>query len=125
MVALLLDKGPHTVSVIPQLAKDDGYGGTEWVDGEPVPVRGSMQPTSATETQAMGLQANTSYSFITRGPWPWPSETEVLWEGPSGQWPGRKWDQVGEANVYSTGRLTKHISITLKAQKGVPVGLSV
>lgn len=122
---MLLDRATHTITVIPKQYKDDGYGGSSWVDGEPVVMTGAMQPMSASESEALGLQANTTYNFITRGPWPYASETEMIWSGPNGEWPGRKWDQVGEANVYSMSRRTRHVSVTFKAQQGVPIGSSL
>lgn len=112
----LLDNGPHTVGVIPRKSVDDGYGSFTLVDLPQVDVQGSCQPQSATEQEAMGLQGMVTYSFITRGPWPWNMVSHIIWEGPDGQWPGRKWDQEGEAMVYGMGRRTQHVQVTLKAR---------
>lgn len=120
----LLDDGPHEVQVIPRLAVDDGYGSTKFIDQPPVRVRGSCQPQSATEQELLGLQGQVTYQFITRGPWPWDMVSHVIWEGPNAEWPGRKWDQEGEAKIYGMGRRTQHVDVTLRARtaKGTSSG---
>lgn len=104
--------------VIPRVRVEDGYGGWKFVDGDAVAVHGSCQPMSVAETEALGIQASVTYQFITRGPWPWPMTSRVVWEGPDGQWPDREWDQHGEAKIYGMPGLTKHIDVTLKAREG-------
>ncbi len=104
----LLDRGPHTVVVFPQVRTEDRYGSPVFTDGEPIPVRGAMQPSSADETEGAGTQASTQYTFIGRT-WPGGVHSRAVWAG-------RDFDQDGEARVYSMSARTAHVDVTLQAR---------
>lgn len=101
----LLDRGPHTVVVTPKVEVPDRYGGTSYVDGDPVNVRGAMQPVSADESEGLGVQADTSYRFIGRD---WPGGIHA-----TAVWAGRIFDQEGEARRYSMSARTTHVDVIL------------
>lgn len=104
----LLDRGPHTLVVTPKLKQTDPYGGTAIVDGAPVTVRGSVQPVSADESEALGVQAQTVYRFIGRS-WPGGIRSTAVWNG-------RTFDQQGEPKIYSMSRRTAHVDVILTAR---------
>lgn len=115
----LLDNGPHKITVIPKLESDDGYGSITYEDGDPVDVWGSVQSLSASEAETMGVQAQNSKIFITRGPWPWALTSSIIWEGAQGEWPGRKWDQQGEAKNYDMSPRTAHVDVIFTSRTGI------
>jgi hypothetical protein len=104
----LLDRGPHTLVVTPKVEVTDRYGGTTYVDGDPVTVRGSVQPVSTEETEALGVQVDTTYRFIGRD-WPGGIHSTVVWDG-------RNWDQQGEARRYGMSPRTAHVDVILTAR---------
>lgn len=112
----ILDDGPHVIQVVPRQAVDDGYGGTKYVDLPPKEVRCMVTPQSASESEAMGLQGEVTYGVITRGPWPWTMVSKIIWSGANDEWPGREWDQVGEARVYAMSPGIAHVQVTMKAR---------
>lgn len=103
----LLDRGPHTVTVVPQIVVQDRYGETT-ADGTPVPVRCSVQPMSADETSAAGLQVETAYRVIARD-WPGGPYSRVEWDG-------RVWDQQGEPKRYGMSERTRHVDVVITAR---------
>ncbi len=104
----LLDRAPHTLTVTPKILETDRYGGTKTVDGEPVEVRGSVQPVSSEESGALGVQVDTTYRFIGRT-WPGGPHSTALWDG-------RTFDQQGEARRYSMSPRTAHVDVLLTAR---------
>lgn len=110
----LLDRGPHAVTVTPMVEVNDGMGST-LEPGEPVPVpRVAVQPVSAEESEALGVQALTSYRVIGRGPWPGGMNSTVLVD--AGPFAGRVFDQSGEARVYGMSPRTAHFDVLMTAR---------
>ena len=88
----LLDRGPHSVTVFPQVKVPQTNNSVKYVDGAPVVVAGLMvQPANADEIRALGVQPGTTSVIRGRGPWPGGIHSQV--EYPRGS--GRRWDQVG------------------------------
>lgn len=104
----ILTRGPHVVTVTPKTKTTDRYGGTVWVDGEPVTVRGAVQPVSAEESESLGVQAATSYRFIGKE---WPGGVHA-----TAEWNGRVFDQQGEPRRYSMSARTAHVDVILTAR---------
>lgn len=106
----ILDRGKHSVTVVPQVTTTDEYGGIVTTDGPPVTVSGcQVQPTTAEESDSLGMQATTIYRVIGRGPWPGGIVSRVEWDG-------REWDQIGEARQYTNGRRTGHFDTLIRAR---------
>lgn len=112
----LLDRNRHTVYVTPRERVDDGYGSYKYRDLPEVAVPGNCSVQSATEQETMGLQGSVTFNFTTRHPWPWSMVSVVRWDGPNGRWPGRMWDQEGEARVYDSSPRVAHTNVVLKAR---------
>lgn len=108
----LLDNGPHSVTVYPQVKVPQVNNSVVYVDGPPVVVSGlRIAPANAEERQVLGVQPGTTAVIRGRGPWPGGIHSQV-------QWRGRRWDQVGEVEVFDaglTGR-THHIQVTIRAR---------
>jgi hypothetical protein len=69
---------------------------------------------SVEESDALGLQASTTFRVIGRGPWPGGLYSRIAWQqDPSAE---REFDQVGEARIYSVRRRTAHFDVILKAR---------
>lgn len=105
----LLTRRPHTVTVTPRERTRGAGGDTLWVDLDPVEVRGTVQPLSAEESYQLGLTSEVVYRFLTVGPWPGGVHSRISWDG-------REWEQLGEALHHTTGRLTRHIVVRLRAK---------
>lgn len=104
---MLIDRGPHVVTVQPMRQADDRYGPGAWeADGDPVQVRGALQPAAETETAAPGVQTDTQFTFITRR-WPYGPHTRVVYDG-------REYEQLGEARRYRMSPRTSHDDVRLR-----------
>lgn len=105
----LLDNGPDTLLVYPEVHGDDGYGTPMRVPSNvPVVVIGRFQPVSAEESQAAGQAVGTVYKFIAR-------------DFPGGAWArvatqGRDWDVVGEPQRHNGSPATRHSTVMLRAR---------
>lgn len=110
----LLDNGPHQVEVISREVVEDKLGRTV-KDSTPVVVRGvAVQPVTADEATAFGVQAQSSYRVIGRGNWPGGLHSKVrVLVGPEA---GRLFDQSGEARVYGMSRRTAHFDVLITAR---------
>lgn len=98
---------PHTALVYPVIAVDDGYGGTQPGEGEPVEVRCLIQPRSAGDPQnEPGWFAEDVYEMAARslpaGAW-----SRVTWNG-------EEYTVVGEPRRYGVSRRTAHDVAALK-----------
>lgn len=115
----LLARGPHTVTVRSRVRTNstDRGNNPKFELGEPVTVQGvSVQPMTAEEQLAFRAEfdvapATLVQRVIGRGPWPGGPYSRVTFRG-------REYDQVGEAQVHSTGRRTGHFTAVIKARKG-------
>lgn len=82
--------------------------GTEYTpSGEPVTVRGSLQPLSAAESNVDGLVALTQRRWISRS---WPGTILSLCTAADGS----KWEPVGEPQHYAMSPSTDHWEVVLK-----------
>ena len=110
----LLDRGPHAVTVTPMVKVKDSMG-TSIEPGDPVPVAGvAVQPMDATEAEALGVQARTSYRVIGRGPWPGGINSTVRID--TGPYAGRTFDQNGEARIYGMSPRTAHFDVLITSR---------
>lgn len=110
----LLDRGPHAVTVTPMVEVSDGMGST-LEPGDPVAVsRVAVQPVSSDEAEALGVQAQTSYRVLGRGPWPGGINSLVRVD--VGPYAGRMFDQQGEARLYGMSARTAHFDVVLTAR---------
>lgn len=117
----LLDRGPHSVQVEPRVRTSvDRTNNPTYGYGPPVEVRGlSVQPTSSTGARGgrdgaadpEAAPVTLLMKVIGRGPWPGGPYSRVTFEG-------RRFDQIGEALVRSTGRRTHHFVVTIRARTG-------
>lgn len=112
----LLDRGPHAVTVTPMVEVKDSMG-TTLEPGDPIHVGGvALQPVSAEEAEALGVQARTSYTLIGRGDWPGGVNSTVTVT--AGPYEGRTFDQSGEARIYGMSPRTAHYDVTLTSRYG-------
>lgn len=110
----LLDRGPHTVTVTPMVEVRDSMG-TTLEPGAPVTVqRVAVQPLSADEAEALGVQARTAYRVIGRGPWPGGINSSIRVD--TGPYAGRVFDQDGEARIYGMSPRTAHFDVAMTAR---------
>ncbi|AQY20480.1 hypothetical protein T261_06050 [Streptomyces lydicus] len=94
----LLDHGPEEIVIYP--AGPVLLDGTRGPEGEPVTVRGRIQPVASTEDAEPGYLATTTYRVIARalpaGPW-----ARVVWRG-------QTWAVVGEPARRRGSARTRH-----------------
>lgn len=110
----LLDRGPHAVTVTPMVKVSDSMG-TTIEPGTPVAVDNiAVQPVSADEAEALGVQARTSYRVIGRGPWPGGINSTVRVD--AGPYAGRTFDQDGEARIYGMSPRTAHFDVLITSR---------
>lgn len=103
----LLDRAPHTVTVQRRVIdRTDVHGVTYKPSGEPVQVRGSLQPLSATESNVDGITALTRMRFICRD---WPGDIHSLVTAPDGSF-----EPEGEPQFYNMSPGTRHWEIVLR-----------
>lgn len=111
----LLDSGPHLVTVTPMVATEDRYGAVTLSPGDPMQVRGALQPASVDEDDGLDPEAPSQWLFICRGPWPGgPHSLVTVDEHP--YLAGREFDQHGEARTYGMSPRTQHVDIALTAR---------
>ncbi|WP_237211820.1 hypothetical protein [Rothia nasimurium] len=110
----ILSNLPHRCSVVPK-TKVEGRHGVEMVDGEPIEVPCFVQAVSAEELESEGLQVATAYRVFATA-WPGGPYSTVIYEGDLGQWPGRRWSQVGEARRFGHSSRTSHYSVIISAK---------
>ena len=107
----LLDRGPHSVTVTPMVEVQDSMG-TTIQPGTPVSLSGlALQPVEASEAEALGVQARTSYRVIGRGGWPGGVHSVVRVD--AGPYAGRSFDQSGEARIYGMSARTAHFDVVI------------
>mgnify|MGYP001482655216 CR=1 FL=1 len=96
----VLDRPPHVVTVYPVVETDDGYGGVQPGEGEPVECRVYCAPLSPDEGSAEGYPAETRWQVIARrlpaGAW-----ARVVWQGES-------YVVVTEPRRFAFSRRTAH-----------------
>lgn len=98
---------PHTVTVYPVIQVDDGYGGTQPGEGEPVTVRCLVQPRAAEQVDASaGYLAETVLDVFARSL-------------PAGAWSRVTYDGddymvVSEPRRYGVSRRTAHDVATIR-----------
>lgn len=105
----LLDTGPQTADIYPEVETTDERGNPIRVPAEvPVAVRCRIQPVSSEDVIAAGQQTTTRYRLSTR-------------DAPLGAWAlvvtqGREWDVEGEPRRYRGSAQTRHVVATLVAR---------
>ncbi len=99
----ILDNPPHVATVYPVVPVDDGYGGTQPGDGDPIEVRCIVQPRAADEDavhDSSGYEVDDVYRMAARrlpaGPW-----SRVTWRGDD-------YTVVGEPRRHGVSRRTRH-----------------
>ena len=112
----LLDRPPHEVWVTPKVRTVDKYGEAVYVDGDRVgPIPCAVQPFTSGQNNVTGVkiekygtQVKVGYNVYALE---WPG-------GPSStvEWQGRKYQQDGEAQVYSMSANTAHVKVGIIAQ---------
>lgn len=113
---MILDNGPHTVTVIPMdTAGKDKYGGWKLVRGTPIELPSvSVQPYGAGSLSGLESDDETAVNdqLSIRGRLPWPGGTKsiVIYEG-------EEYDQQGLAKEYKQGYRTQHFLVRIKRRK--------
>jgi hypothetical protein len=104
----LLDRGPHVVTVQNRTLQQTAHGTGLIDDGEPVAVRGSLQPLSAAESaQFDGTIALTQKRFICRT---WPGDANSVVTDAD----GNLYDCVGDPQHFAMSPATDHFEVVLK-----------
>lgn len=104
----LLDRGPDVVQVQPYLLARDADGNPVLVGGAWVFVYCRVHPSTTDEVQALGDVSLTDRRITARY---WPSDGNgVVW------WDGRTWDIVGEPELSSGRRTTRHYRVRIRAR---------
>lgn len=109
----ILDGGPHVLLVVEQTARVTAHG-TELspVGGVPVRVRGSLQPSSATEDRTQGVRELTTRRWISRT-FPTVSAYAQL-VSVGADFHGVLWELDAPPQFYGTGRRTRHWELQLR-----------
>lgn len=112
----LLDNPPHEVWVTPRRRTTDRYGEAVYEVGERVgPIPCAVQPYTSGQNNVTGVkiekygtQVKVGYTVFALS---WPG-------GPASvvEWKGRKYQQDGEAQVFSMSPNTSHIEVGIIAQ---------
>lgn len=112
----LLDNGPHTVTVQSRVVHHGMYGDTVTPSGDPITVRGSLQPVAAQSTDLHGGSLRQGlWRFITRT-WPGVTSGEA---GPSQvTLPGGITCDVIGAEWFQMSRGTTHWEVMLRENAG-------
>lgn len=109
----LLDKGPHTVKVVPMVPEKTRFNTWKKVPGEPVVIKGVMvQPFGGGTSGNLEVhdeQVNDQFTVRGRGPWPGGVHSTVEFQG-------QVYDQIGVAKVHSIGQYTKHFQVRIAAR---------
>jgi len=105
----ILDNPPHVATVYPVVPVDDGYGGTQPGEGDPITVRCIIQPRAADESavqDAGGYRVDDTYRLAARslpaGAW-----ARVTWDGDD-------YTVVGEPRRHGVSRRTRHDVATIR-----------
>lgn len=117
----LLDHGPHTVVVTPKVQEADGYGGSKYVDGDPVTIEGcSVQALTSDEKQTLnGSEVDATDRVIWRGPWPGGPKSKVEWHDAVFN-EDVTFNQVGIPRRYSMSPRTRHVDVLLQQVSAEP-----
>ncbi len=109
----LLDNGPDVLEVRTEQTVTDGRRNVVRApSGEPVIVRGRLQPLSSAESHDDdGQSTSTLYRFVTRSfpGGPWAAVTAL---------DGAAYDVVGDPSLHNGSDRTRHVTVTLR-QRGV------
>lgn len=109
----LLD-GPHTVTVIPKVKRENAYGTYTLTDGDPIDVtRVNVHPFGAgTYGTLEGEGAEFNDQMVVKGRGTWPGGIRSIIE-----FNDEIYDQIGEAKYYTRGsRRTNHWLVRMKKQ---------
>jgi hypothetical protein len=108
-----LDGGPHTLVVVEQTARATAHGTELSPAGTPpVRVRGSLQPSSATEDRTQGVRELTTRRWISRTFPVVSAYARMVSVG--ADFHGVLWELDGPPQFYGTGRRTRHWELQLR-----------
>lgn len=110
----LLDRPPHTVTIIPKIRVEDEYG-VHYEEDTPVenvpcavqPYTSGQNNVSGVKIKAYGTQVKTGYTILTRGVngvWPGGPASIIIWRG-------ERYQQDGEAQLFSMTPRTWHFQV--------------
>ena len=71
-----------------------------------VPVRCSVQSSTAVEDSTRGTELDAQFKVIAAS-WPGDANSRVVWRG-------RTFDTVGEPLRYGRGHLSRHVTVTIR-----------
>jgi hypothetical protein len=107
----LLD-GPHQLVVLDMIGRVTAHGTALSPTGAlPARVRGSLQPSTATEDRTQGTTEVTQRRWISRT---FPTVSIYAQVVSLGEFHGVQWELVGAPQFYGTGRRTRHWEAQLR-----------
>lgn len=110
----LLDRGPHTVTVVPKIATKTDYNTYDFTDG-PRFIRSGVgvQQVSAEEAAGLNVDAKSTYRIYGRGLWPGGPHSTIVWQG-------RTYHQVGDPTVLDMSPRTGHFEVLMESRSTQP-----
>jgi hypothetical protein len=102
----LLDNGPHTLTVQPRVPVQTPHGVTMQADGDPVVIRGIMQPYSAAQSTVDGKVTLTQRRWLSRT---WVGDSNSLITS----YDGMVWELSGDPQQYQSSPGTQHWEVVL------------